>query len=191
MALRDDITAAENCAKTVKERRKGLRHLPEDEKVAVIDELLGELRAAMKPIRSARGQCVERPAELEQLLIGASSKLQKQREGIRATLNRIDRSPQPARSPSGQRRDKCKQRNYDYVETLKQSLYCMDCNGSFPSVAMDFDHVRGEKVANIGTLCSAAAPLQKLKDEIAKCELVCANCHRVRTRDRWKAKQAD
>lgn len=57
---------------------------------------------------------------------------------------------------------------------------CADCGGTFPSVVMDFDHVRGDKLFNIGS-AGAHHGRQALLDEIAKCEVVCANCHRLRT----------
>jgi hypothetical protein len=44
---------------------------------------------------------------------------------------------------------------------------------------MDFDHVRGEKLFNIGQTLSVAMP--KFLTEISKCDIVCANCHRIRT----------
>lgn len=56
---------------------------------------------------------------------------------------------------------------------------CMDCGGRFPSVCMDFDHVRGEKVGNVATMIGLS--VAKIEAEIAKCEVVCSNCHRIRT----------
>jgi hypothetical protein len=47
---------------------------------------------------------------------------------------------------------------------------------------MDFDHVRGVKVTHISQLVQGN--LQKIKDELEKCELVCSNCHRERTHQR-------
>jgi hypothetical protein len=46
---------------------------------------------------------------------------------------------------------------------------------------MDFDHVRGRKLFNIGASLSTVSLVRLLK-EIAKCEIVCANCHRLRGR---------
>ena len=63
------------------------------------------------------------------------------------------------------------------IDEYKLGNPCTDCNQTFPTVCMDFDHVRGTKRYNIGL----AKTLQDLADEIAKCELVCANCHRIRT----------
>ena len=60
---------------------------------------------------------------------------------------------------------------------------CMDCGQTFPSECMDFDHRPGEdKLGNIGFIYKGA--LVRLLAEIEKCDLVCANCHRVRTRKR-------
>lgn len=69
-------------------------------------------------------------------------------------------------------------RDIAYVNTLKAAP-CSDCGGTFPPCAMDFDHVRGEKRRGIAAAIgrSRAALLRELE----KCELVCANCHRIRT----------
>lgn len=62
-----------------------------------------------------------------------------------------------------------------------KSRPCMDCGGSFPSECMDFDHVRGKKAGNLSTMAGQAISSERLEAEIAKCDVVCANCHRVRT----------
>lgn len=69
------------------------------------------------------------------------------------------------------------------VAALKERP-CMDCGGSFPSYVMDFDHRDPtEKVANIARLIVGGS-WKRIQDEIAKCDLVCANCHRIRTHGR-------
>ena len=56
---------------------------------------------------------------------------------------------------------------------------CMDCGVSYPYYVMDLDHQR-DKIMNVsGFIRSKNIPALKL--EIAKCEVVCANCHRERT----------
>ncbi len=44
---------------------------------------------------------------------------------------------------------------------------------------MDFDHVRGKKLFNIAN--GRYRTWKSVIIEIAKCDLVCANCHRIRT----------
>lgn len=68
------------------------------------------------------------------------------------------------------------------VSILKQGKPCVDCGGVFHPVAMDFDHRDPKgKVGGIATLASRSWSLDRILDEVAKCDLVCANCHRVRT----------
>jgi len=66
----------------------------------------------------------------------------------------------------------------EWLNSLKNQP-CKDCGRTFPHVAMDFDHVQGEKVAGIAQMWSWGR--ERVVAEIAKCDLVCANCHRVRT----------
>jgi hypothetical protein len=50
---------------------------------------------------------------------------------------------------------------------------------------MDFDHLPGfEKSKGVARLVNMRVPDQRVIDEVAKCELVCANCHRIRTQNR-------
>ena len=71
----------------------------------------------------------------------------------------------------------------ELVAELK-SRPCPDCGGHFPPVVMDFDHVKGNKRGIISRMTSAPMSGAKLLEEIAKCEVVCANCHRRRNSGR-------
>jgi hypothetical protein len=67
-----------------------------------------------------------------------------------------------------------------YVQSLKKKP-CTDCGIQYPPYVMHFDHLGIEpKIFGIGQLKS-----KRLIDaEIPKCELVCANCHAVRSHNR-------
>ena len=67
------------------------------------------------------------------------------------------------------------------INTLKNKL-CADCKGKFPPECMDFDHVRGEKSFNLAIALTHS--MKRILNEVAKCDLVCANCHRIRTTKR-------
>ena len=71
----------------------------------------------------------------------------------------------------------------------------MDCNGVFAWVAMDFDHRPEEtKEFAIGRMAGYSSTpdnIAKVEKEIAKCDLVCSNCHRVRTQDRVTQKRKE
>ena len=59
---------------------------------------------------------------------------------------------------------------------------CADCGGVFPPYVMDFDHVTGEKELNVSRALRVS--VARMLAEIAKCEVVCSNCHRIRTYER-------
>jgi hypothetical protein len=81
-----------------------------------------------------------------------------------------------------QRRNKNQRKELrEYVASLKGGP-CSDCGHSFPPCAMDFDHVRGKKNRNVGSMLLSSRRL--IDEEVAKCDLVCANCHRIRTQMR-------
>jgi ferredoxin len=66
---------------------------------------------------------------------------------------------------------------------------CVDCGERDP-VVLEFDHV-GDKTAAIAALVSATASVAAIDAEIARCEVVCANCHRRRTARRGPWRRAD
>ena len=70
-----------------------------------------------------------------------------------------------------------------------KSVRCADCGHRHAPESMDFDHVRGSKVDTISRLIMTGAEAA-LRDEIAKCDVVCANCHRLRTLARRLATQS-
>ena len=61
---------------------------------------------------------------------------------------------------------------------------CVD-RGETDPVVLQFDHVRGEKAANVGTLVTDGAAWERIAAEIEKCEVRCANCHWRRTAEQF------
>ena len=73
----------------------------------------------------------------------------------------------------------------DKVNALKLERGCADCGYNAHPAALEFDHLpEYEKEFTIGP--SIRLSWEKLEAEIAKCEVVCANCHAVRTAERRK-----
>ena len=58
---------------------------------------------------------------------------------------------------------------------------CCDCDGNFPYCVMEFDHTRGKKLFSIGAQTAARYAFRIVLEEVEKCDIVCANCHRIRT----------
>lgn len=64
------------------------------------------------------------------------------------------------------------------LDELKSTISCLDCGRKFAPCQMDFDHIR-DKSVSISRLVSETP--NRISEELEKCHLVCANCHRIRT----------
>ena len=57
---------------------------------------------------------------------------------------------------------------------------CFDCGGTFPQCCFHFDH-RNPWQKSFGISREIDKPIAELMIEADKCDLVCANCHAIRT----------
>ena len=75
-------------------------------------------------------------------------------------------------------------KRYEIVQAFLRSYKilhgCMDCGFNSHHAALEFDHVSGEKKLNV---CLSKS-ISQAKKEIEKCQVVCSNCHKIRTFDR-------
>ena len=80
----------------------------------------------------------------------------------------------------GSKRHRIKKR--DELAAYKLEKGCADCGYKAHAAALDFDHLPGTtKSFDIGSAVTNAQDWKNVWNEVAKCEVVCANCHRVRT----------
>lgn len=75
-----------------------------------------------------------------------------------------------------------RERYRNVVQTAKNKP-CADCGINYGYWVMDFDHL-GNKEFTISGRGTFNYSVEKLLKEIAKCEVVCSNCHRTRTHNR-------
>lgn len=69
-----------------------------------------------------------------------------------------------------------------FLDEIKLSKGCIDCGYNKHPEALDFDHKDGKnKAFDVGARFGTAT-IERLMAEIEKCEIRCANCHRVKTR---------
>jgi 5-methylcytosine-specific restriction endonuclease McrA len=67
-----------------------------------------------------------------------------------------------------------------FVQDLKESAKCADCGEGHPAT-LDFHHIKSEeKVFNIADAIRQGYSIARIKTEIAKCIILCSNCHRIR-----------
>lgn len=83
----------------------------------------------------------------------------------------------------------CKRREVRRLENsrwvFKYLLFhpCIDCGEGNP-IVLEFDHKPGTKEKVDKTVCymvKVPYSLDKIKAEVAKCDVRCANCHRLKT----------
>ena|SRR5208282_5118053 len=70
--------------------------------------------------------------------------------------------------------------NKKFVWDYLKEHPCVDCGETDP-VVLEFDHVNGTKSYNIGNMKAQGYSLLALTDEINKCMIRCANCHKRKT----------
>lgn len=74
------------------------------------------------------------------------------------------------------------------LREYKESQGCLDCGEKYPHWMLDFDHKPGYDKVGSPIQVAAAFNIQKGWDEVAKCDVVCPNCHRIRTHLRGQNK---
>lgn len=93
----------------------------------------------------------------------------------------------PCILPSNRIKNQNTRKRLQLLVDSKKNKPCVDCNERFNPWQMDFDHRDSTtKIDAISTLCLIKkASAKRILDEIEKCDLVCANCHRNRTHSRY------
>lgn len=76
-----------------------------------------------------------------------------------------------------------REKRKEIIKKIKESSPCLDFNISYSYYIMHFDHLDFKtKIGKVSSLIQTKDIKSVLK-EIEKCELLCANCHFIRT---WK-----
>lgn len=103
---------------------------------------------------------------------------------------RYDKDPEYFKSRVVKYAGPARQRARAHMDAYLNIHPCIDCGESDP-VVLEFDHVRGKKIKAVSVLVSRGCGIDRLKLEIAKCDVRCANCHRKKTAKdlKWRNKR--
>ena len=74
-----------------------------------------------------------------------------------------------------------------FSDRYKMLCGCVDCGYKVNPIALQFDHVRGQKEKDVSLMIIGCMSMKKIKEEIRKCEVRCANCHFIITDRRRRA----
>lgn len=77
----------------------------------------------------------------------------------------------------------------DWLNKIKMERGCAVCGYCAHPAALDFNHIQGDKKFAVSQDPKVA--MHKLLAEINKCEVLCANCHRIHTQENkhWHTKR--
>ena len=95
----------------------------------------------------------------------------------------INRDPAAQSKRMAHVREKAIRQAKELVNNYLETHSCVDC-GEHDKIVLDFDHVRGRKICDVSRMVSSGYRLWRITEEIAKCEVRCANCHRKITQQR-------
>lgn len=84
------------------------------------------------------------------------------------------------------RTEVAKQRNREQLWAYLLAHPCVDCGNDDP-IILEFDHVRGKRHRCVASMLTNSYAWETILQEIAKCDVVCANCHTRRTLTRAKS----
>lgn len=91
------------------------------------------------------------------------------------------RDPAKRRQQQAKAQARARARAREWLKAYLESHPCVDC-GQADIRVLEFDHRNpSEKLANVGRMAKDGVGIPMLMREVAKCDVRCANCHRVRT----------
>lgn len=70
-----------------------------------------------------------------------------------------------------------RKRNLQFMVDYLKEHPCVDCGETDP-IVLEFDHL-GNKDCNVSSMTTLS--IERVKEEIAKCEVRCGNCHKRKT----------
>ncbi len=107
--------------------------------------------------------------------------------------NHYQKNPQYYIKKAKIRNQRLKKKQTAYIAEYLLSHPCVDC-GETDILVLEFDHrERSHKFSEIGHIIKQRLSLERLVQEIEKCEVRCANCHRRKTEkenNSWKLQYA-
>jgi hypothetical protein len=82
-----------------------------------------------------------------------------------------------------------RKKQLEYIKSKKEGVSCLDCGVSYPGPVMEYHHLDPtQKDPNFGLRQMKCWGTSRIDEELSKCVILCANCHRMRHLDDLTAK---
>jgi len=79
---------------------------------------------------------------------------------------------------------RCRRRKQSMVAEIKESEGCNNCGIDISPVALDLHHTdKDDKFMDVSTMITQGYSYDRIRKEVEKCDILCANCHRIETSD--------
>lgn len=105
---------------------------------------------------------------------------------------KLKRGQNQKKKPDTPRRVSCRKYRRKRIALFRQRIHnylllhpCIDCGERDP-IVLEFDHRDPSNKTNEVTSLIRSSSWKKILDEIKKCDVVCTNCHRIRTAHQYK-----
>ena len=103
------------------------------------------------------------------------------KKGVRKRKLYYDKNKDEIITDILKRNKEIKKRNYKFIFNYLSTHFCVDCNESNP-IVLEFDHRDNtNKTYAVSELINRGSSIKTLQKEIDKCDVRCANCHKIRT----------
>ena len=102
---------------------------------------------------------------------------------VRAARRHYEANKSEIKARTKKRNRKQRIKNRRYVAFIKELSECVDCGEGNP-IVLEFDYVRGDKKMCVSDMRNQSYSIKTIQEEIDKCEIRCANCHRIVTHER-------
>lgn len=93
---------------------------------------------------------------------------------------RTKRTPEFIAAQKAAQSKKRRRTRREQLNIIKLASGCVDCGYADDPIALDFDHIDG-KTFTISKALGRGRPFEDILLEIQRCEVRCANCHRIKT----------
>ena len=121
--------------------------------------------------------------------IEAFGKNKRKKDGLQTYCRKCqkilkDRHYQDNKAYYFEKAKKADRKREKYFRELKDGKFCVDCGTKYPYYVLQYDHLDGKEFNISDAVYRRGLGKQKILNEIARCDIVCANCHAIRTHKR-------